>query len=53
MQDSARNIAKTIPTDFATAGSAVGEVNTRFHLTGQSMRELVAIMECKSYMART
>ena len=28
MQDSARNIAKTIPTDFATAGSAVGEVNT-------------------------
>ena len=42
MQDSARNIAKTIPTDFATAGSAVGEVNTRFHLTGQELEDLSA-----------
>lgn len=40
MQTSARNIAKSIPTDFATAGSAVGEVNTRFHLTGQELEEL-------------
>ena len=40
MQDSARNIAKSIPTDFATAGSAVGEVNTRFHLTGQELEDL-------------
>lgn len=40
MQDSARNIAKTIPTDFETAGSAVGEVNTRFHLTGQELEDL-------------
>lgn len=42
MQNSARNIAKTIPTDFATAGSAVGEVNTRFHLTGQELEDLSA-----------
>ena len=40
MQNSARNIAKSIPTDFATAGSAVGEVNTRFHLTGQELENL-------------
>lgn len=40
MQDSARNIAKSIPTDFETAGSAVGEVNTRFHLTGQELEDL-------------
>ena len=42
MQNSARNIAKTIPTDFTTAGSAVGEVNTRFHLTGQELEDLSA-----------
>lgn len=40
MQNSARNIAKNIPTDFATAGSAIGEVNTRFHLTGKELEEL-------------
>lgn len=40
MQTSARNIAKSIPTDFVTAGSAVGEVNTRFHLTGQELEDL-------------
>ena len=40
MQTSARNIAKSIPTDFATAGSAVGEVNTRFHMTGQELEDL-------------
>lgn len=40
MQTSARNIAKSIPTDFATAGSAVGEVNARFHLTGQELEDL-------------
>ena len=42
MENSARNIAKSIPTDFATAGSAVGEVNTRFHLTGQELEDLSA-----------
>lgn len=40
MQNSARNIAKNIPTDFETAGSAVGEVNTRFHLTGKELEDL-------------
>lgn len=40
MQASARNIAKSIPTDFSTAGSAIGEVNTRFHLTGQELEDL-------------
>ena len=42
MQNSARNIAKTIPTDFETAGTAVGEVNTRFHLTGEELENLSA-----------
>ena len=40
MQDRTRNIAKTIPTDFATAGTAIGEVNTRFGLTGDALEEL-------------
>ena len=40
MQDRTRNIAKTMPTDFATAGAAIGEVNTRFGLTGDELEEL-------------
>lgn len=40
MQDRTRNIAKTIPTDFATAGTAIGEVNTRFGLTGDALEDL-------------
>ena len=40
MQDRTRNIAKTMPTDFATAGTAVGEVNTRFGLTGDALEDL-------------
>ena len=40
MQNRTRNIAKTIPTDFATAGAAVGEVNTRFGLTGDALEDL-------------
>ena len=40
MQNRARNIAKTMPTDFATAGTAVGEVNTRFGLTGDALEDL-------------
>lgn len=34
------NIATSIPTDFATAGSAIGEVNTRFGLTGKGLEDL-------------
>lgn len=40
MQDSARNLAKGIPTDFETAGTAIGEVNTRFGLTGDALETL-------------
>jgi phage-related minor tail protein len=40
MQDAANDIATSIPTDFATAGSAIGEVNTRFGLTGEKLKEL-------------
>lgn len=40
MQDSARNLAKTIPTDFETAGTAIGEVNTRFGVTGKQLENL-------------
>ena len=34
------NLATTIPTDFETAGAAIGEVNTRFGLTGQELEDL-------------
>lgn len=40
MQNSARELAKTLPTDFETAGTAVGELNTRFGLTGQALEDL-------------
>jgi TP901 family phage tail tape measure protein len=40
MQDAANDIATSIPTDFATAGSAIGEVNTRFGFTGDTLKEL-------------
>lgn len=33
-------IATTIPTDFDTAGNAIGEVATRFHLSGQELEDL-------------
>lgn len=42
MQDSARNLAKTIPTDFESAGTAIGEVNTRFGVTGDTLESLSA-----------
>lgn len=38
-----KNIGKTIPTSFATAGEAVGEVNTRFGVTGQELEDLSAL----------
>lgn len=40
MQTSARNLAKEIPTDFTTAGTAIGEVNTRFGVTGKTLEDL-------------
>lgn len=40
MKDSAKNLATSIPTDFQTAGNAVGEVNTRFDVTGQQLENL-------------
>lgn len=40
MQNRAKDLATTIPTDFKTAGSAIGEVNTRFGLTGDALEDL-------------
>lgn len=40
MKDSMKNLATFIPTDFETAGAAIGEVNTRFGLTGQKLEDL-------------
>ena len=40
MEDAAKNLATSIPTDFRTAGEAVGEVSTRFDLTGQALEDL-------------
>lgn len=42
MQGILGNIATSIPTDFETAGAAIGEVNTRFGLTGQALEDLSA-----------
>lgn len=35
-----KDIAKTVPSDFETIGSAVGEVSTRFGSTGSELEEL-------------
>jgi len=40
MKDIVKDLATSIPTDFQTAGDAVGEVNTRFELTGQALEDL-------------
>ena len=42
MNQIVKDLAKEIPTDFETAGAAVGEVNTRFGLTGQALDDLSA-----------
>lgn len=42
MQTVFENIATSIPTDFETAGEAVGEVATRFQLTGQELEDLTS-----------
>ena len=40
MNGMVKDLATEIPTDFETAGSAVGEVNTRFGLTGDALKKL-------------
>jgi len=40
MYDIVDKLATSIPTDFETAGNAVGEVNTRFGLTGDALYDL-------------
>lgn len=40
MEASMKKLAAEIPTDFETAGTAIGEVNTRFHLTGDELESL-------------
>ena len=40
MQDTARELAKTLPTSFQDAGIAVGELNTRFGVTGKELESL-------------
>lgn len=40
MEEIMRNIGTSIPTDFKKAGSAIGEVNTRFGVTGQELEDL-------------
>lgn len=40
MQDILKNITTEIPTGFDTAGAAIGEVNTRFGVTGEELEEL-------------
>lgn len=42
MRESMENIATSIPTSFETAGAAIGEVNTRFGVTGQQLEDLTA-----------
>jgi len=40
MQQRAKNLAESMPISFQTAGDAVGEVNTRFGLTGDALESL-------------
>lgn len=40
MQGQVREIATDIPVSFEDAGTAIGEVNTRFGLTGEGLRNL-------------
>ena len=40
LYDIVDNLATSIPTDFDTAANAVGEVNTRFGLTGDALEDL-------------
>ena len=40
MRQILKNLTGDIPTDFETAGAAIGEVNTRFGVTGEALEEL-------------
>ena len=40
LETAAKNIATTIPVSFEDAGNAVGEVNTKFGLTGKACEDL-------------
>ena len=40
MREILSNVTGSIPTDFATAGDAIGEVNTRFGSTGKELEKL-------------
>lgn len=40
MHEIVKNIAASVPADFETIGTAVGEVNTRFGLTGDALESL-------------
>lgn len=40
LEESMKKIAREIPTDFETAGTAIGEVNTRFGLMGEGLEKL-------------
>ena len=42
MQASMESIATTLPTTFENAGAAIGEVNTRFGVTGKELEDLSA-----------
>lgn len=39
LEDVTKDIASRVPSDFDTIASAVGEVNTRLHLTGDELNE--------------
>lgn len=43
MKKSMENLASTIPTTFESAGAAIGEVNTRFGLTGKQLEETAGL----------
>lgn len=40
LEDVTKDIASRVPSDFDTIASAVGEVNTRFHLTGDELNQV-------------
>lgn len=42
MEQIMKNIGRSVPTDFSTIGNAIGEVNTRFDVTGEELEALSA-----------